>query len=98
LDIERLFTPYTIAQEMALHLFSVVMMFAAVTFYMNDTMSLANALMGVIISFMVFAQIESAGSGMAILRVVGSSIEHANQMDRIPQIDSNGKDIVPPNH
>src|SRR5699024_8689833 len=85
LDIERLFTPYTIAQEMALHLFSVVMMFAAVTFYMNDTMSLANALMGVIISFMVFAQIESAGSGMAILRVVGSSIEHANQMDRIPQ-------------
>lgn len=83
---------------MALHLFSVVIMFAAVIFYMDDTMNLANALMCVIISFMVFAQIESAGSGMAILRVVGSSIDHANQMDSIPQMDSNGRDIIPPNH
>lgn len=98
LDIERLFTPYNIAQEAVLHIFSVIMMFAGVAFYLNGAMTLADALMCVIISFLVFAQIESAGSGMAILRVAASSIDHANQIDDIPQMDSDGRAVLPENH
>ena len=98
LDIERLFTPYNIAQELTLYLFGVIMMCAAVRFYLSETMPLANALMAVIISFLVFAQIASAGSGMAILRVVSSSIDHANKMDEIPQMDEGGKEIRPRSH
>lgn len=98
LDIERLFTPYNIAQELTLYLFGVIMMYAAVRFYLSETMPLANALMAVIISFLVFAQIASAGSGMAILRVVSSSIDHANKMDEIPQMDEGGKEIRPRSH
>ena len=52
LNIERLFTPYNIAQEMSLHLFSVLIMGAAVLFCLNGSMSLANALTTVIISFL----------------------------------------------
>lgn len=98
LDIEQLFTPYNIAQEGILHLFSVLMMGAAVFFFLNGTMPLANGVMTVIISFMVFSQIQSAGSATAILRVVGSSIDHADQIKVLPEMDSSGTDIAPASH
>lgn len=63
LNIEKMFTPYIMAQGIALQLGSVAMMLAAVWFYLSGTMILANALMVVIMSFLVFAQISSAGSG-----------------------------------
>lgn len=98
LDIEKTFTPYMITQQMVLRIFSVAMMIAGPLFYLNGSMTLANALMTVIMAFLVFAQIESAGSGMAMLRVVSSSIDQADQMDTIPQMDENGTDIRPDNH
>ncbi len=98
LDIEHLFTPYNIAQEGILHLFSVLMMGAAVFFFLNGTMPLANGVMTVIISFMVFSQIQSAGSAAAILRVVGSSIDHADQIQALPEMDSSGTDLAPVSH
>ena len=98
LDIEKLFTPYNIAQEVILRLFSVLMMGAAVFFFLNGTMALANGVMTVIISFMVFSQIQSAGSAAAILRVVGSSIDHADQIKALPEMDSSGADIAPVSH
>lgn len=98
LDIEQLYTPYTIGQGLALHIFSIAMILAAVSFYLDGTMPLANALMSIIVAFLIFEQIESAGSGMAILRLVASSIDHANQMDDIPQMDEKGKEIKPKSH
>lgn len=98
LNIERLFTPYNIAQEMSLHLFSVLIIGAAVLFFLNGTMSLANALMAVIISFLIFSQIQSAGSAAAGLRVVGSSIDHADQINGIREMDDKGKEIQPQKH
>ena len=41
--MEKLFTPYIWAQEMALHLFSVVILVAAVWLYLNGSLTLANA-------------------------------------------------------
>lgn len=98
LNIERLFTPYNIAQEMSLHLFSVLIIGAAVLFFLNGTMSLANALMAVIISFLIFSQIQSAGIAAAGLRVVGSSIDHADQINGIREMDDKGKEIHPQKH
>ncbi len=71
---------------------------SAVLEQVQGTMSLADALMTVIISFLVFAQIESAGSGMVMLCLVGVSIDHANRMDEIPQMDEGGRDITPKKH
>lgn len=98
LDMERLYTPYTIAQGFTLQLFGVLMMLTAVLLYLKGAMPLANALMSVIISFMVFAQIESAGSSMAILRVASSAIDHANQTDEIPEMDEGGKAFAVEKH
>lgn len=98
LAMERLFTPYNIAQGLTLQIFSVLMILAAVTFYLNGTMTLADALMTVVMSFLIFAQIETAGSGMAMLRLVGISIDHANRTDAIAQMDEGGKRIMPQKH
>lgn len=98
LAVEKLFTPYNIAQEMSLHLFSVLIMGAGVFFHLNGTMSLAEAFMTVVISFMVFSQIQSAGSAMASLRIVGSSIDHADQISGLPEMDSKGSPISPSRH
>ena len=98
LAVEKLFTPYIWAQEMALHLFSVVILAAAVWLYLNGSLSLANALMAVIISFLIFSQIQSAGSGVSALRLVGSSIDHANQVDGIPEMDQDGAQLHPDSH
>ncbi len=98
LDVELLFTPYTIAQGLALHLGSIAMILAAISFYLAGTMTLANTLMTIIMSFLVFAQIESAGSSMSILRMADSAIHHANQIDSIPQMDEGGAVIQPERH
>lgn len=98
LALERLFTPYTIAQGIVLQVFSIGMIVAAIQFWLTGTMSTANALMAVIMSFLVFAQIQSAGSGLSLLRIVSSSIEHAEKMDHIPQLDEHGQELYPKNH
>lgn len=98
LALEKLFTPYTIAQGIILHIFSIIMTVAAVAFWLGGTMSTANALMTVIMSFLVFAQIQSAGSGLSLLRVVSSSIDHAQRIDGIPQLDEHGRDFSPQKH
>lgn len=98
LAVEKLFTPYIWAQEMALHLFSVVILATAVCLYLSGTLTLANALMAVIISFLIFSQIQSAGSGVSALRLVGSSIDHANQVDGIPEMDQVGSELHPESH
>ena len=98
LAVEKLFTPYIWAQEMALHLFSVVILVAAVWLYLSGGLTLANALMSVIISFLIFSQIQSAGSGVSALRLVGSSIDHANQVDGIPEMDQDGAALHPDSH
>lgn len=97
-NMEKLFTPYTVAQELVLKLFSVLIMVAAIAFYFQHTLSLTYCLMMIVVSFMIFGQIQSAGSGMAILRVAGSSIEHANKIDETPLLDENGQKFAPDRH
>ena len=98
LAIERIFTPYAIAQETTLRLFSVLIMFVALFSYEAGTMDLLTALMGLVLSFLIFSQIESTGSMLMILRVVTSSIEQAERAADLPQMDSGGTDIEPERH
>ena len=97
-ELEQLFTPYTIVEGLVIQLFSVLMMVEAVVFYLNGTLSMTGALMFTIMSFVIFAQIQTAGSSLSVLRLVSSSIEQANRMDEIPQMDEKGSDITPEHH
>jgi ATP-binding cassette subfamily B protein len=98
LNMEKLFTPYIIMQELVLQIFSVAMILLSVNFYLNKTMTLVNALMMVIMSFLVFSHIHSAGSSISLLRIVSSSMDEANKLDTIPEIDEKGRNMEPNNH
>ena len=96
--LEKLFSPFTMAQGAVLQIASVCMIITAVVFFIAGTMSTVNALMSVIMSFLVFAQIQSAGSGLSLIRIVSSSIDQAEKLDDIPQLDENGENIVTQSH
>jgi ATP-binding cassette subfamily B protein len=95
LKIEKLFTPYIILQGLSLQIFSVAIILFSVKFYLNGSMVLLDTLMMIIISFLVFSHIQSAGSSISLLRIVSSAMDEANQTDKIPEIDENGKHITP---
>ncbi len=98
LAMERLFTPYVIAQEVTLRLFSILIIAASLYAYLNGTMILPDTLMCIVFSFIAYTQLESAGSALALLRVVCASIDEANEIDAVPQLDEDGQDISPANH
>lgn len=97
LDCEKLFTPYTILQNILLDLFSILIIGAGIFFYLNGELSFLNTVMTIIISFLAFSQIKMAGSATTALRVVSGSIEQTKKLEEFPQMDIEGKEINPNN-
>ncbi|HEP3701980.1 TPA: ABC transporter ATP-binding protein [Streptococcus pyogenes] len=97
LDCEKLFTPYTIVQNILLDSFSILIIGAGIFFYQRGEFSFLNTVMTIIISFLAFSQIKLAGSATTALRVVSGSIEQTKKLAEFPQMDIEGKDIKPTN-
>ena len=97
LDCEKLFTSYTIAQNIFLDLFSILIIGASIFFYQKGELSFLNAVMSIIISFLAFSQIKLAGSATTALRVVSGSIEQTKKLEEFPQMDTDGSNIKPDN-
>ena len=95
ISLEMLFTPYITLEEISLRLFSVIIMTTGCFFALSGAMTLADALMTIVISFLCFAQIQTAGSAMQMLRIVSSSIDQAESVDSIPELDEKGQAIQP---
>lgn len=96
--LEKAINPYIAIQQIILYLFSVLVIFASIAFYLNGSLSLVYCLMMIISSFMVFEQLKTAGSNMANLRITESSINKANEIDDVPVMDISGRDIAPATH
>ena len=98
LEVEQVMIPYTAAQEAVLQLASVLMMLAAVVFWANGTMSLANALMVLVMAFLVFNQIKAFGMGVSMLRMAAASIDRTLETEQMPRMDEHGKAVLPKTH
>jgi len=96
--LERLFIPYGEVQGVVLGAFKALLLLLAVVLFITGNMSITYALMAVIISFQVFADIEQTGAGLTVLRVVSSSIEEAEKVNLLPVMDENGKEFTPDDH
>lgn len=73
LAVGNVLTPYTIAQEAVLQLAGVGMMLAAILLWQGGTMTLAKALMVLVMSFMVFNRIKAFGMGVSMLRMAAAA-------------------------
>lgn len=61
----------------------------------GGSFSLLNTLMIIVSSFIVFSQIESAGSASSLLCLIDSSMDKIEQVQNTPLLDENGVDIQP---
>ena len=93
--MEKVIVPFSILQQLVVSLGSVVIIAVSALLCINSAMDICYALMFIIISFIIFENIESAGQGVSIMRVCSSSIEQACGMDKVDEIDVNGKNITP---
>ena len=98
LEVERMLTPYTAAQEAVLQLAGVVMMLAAILFWIAGTMTLASALMTLIVSFLVFSQIKLFGMGVSMLRLTAAAIDRTVETEDMPRMDERGRALSPATH
>ena len=98
LRVERVMTPYTAAQEAVLQIAGVGMMLAAVALWIGGSMTLPNALMVLVMSFLVFSQIKLFGMGVSMLRLAAAAIDRTVETEQMPQMDENGKAVTPERH
>ena len=98
LDMEKLMTPYTIFQELVLQIAGIAMMFVSIFCWANGTIPIANALMCIVMSFLVFGQIKLFGMGMSMLRLASASIDRTLQTEEMEQMDEKGKAFSPKSH
>ena len=98
LAVESVMTPYTAAQEAVLQIASVAMMLAAVSLWAGGSMTLSNALMSLVVSFLVFSQVKLFGMGVSMLRLAGAAIDRTVETEQMPQMGESGKPVTPEKH
>ncbi len=74
------------------------MLMTACYLFVGGEFSLLNTLMIIISSFIIFGQIEAAGTNSSLLRMLDSSMDKLEAVEQIPLMDENGVDIKPENY
>ena len=98
LQVEHVMTPYTAVQEAVLQIASVAMMAAAVALWIGGSLTLPDALMAVVVSFLVFSQVKLFGMGVSMLRLAGAAIDRTVETEQMPRLDEKGKAVSPQRH
>ena len=88
---------YMLAQFVANKLTGVAVCAAAIAFYFGGTMELSNCLLMLICSFILFEQLDSAGSFSSLFRSIDIGVDKANAILNVEPMDIDGEDITPEN-
>lgn len=70
----------------------------AILLCIGGKMTLPNALMTVVMSFLVFNQIKAFGMGVSMIRLTAAAIDRTVETEDMPRMDENGKAISPAKH
>ena len=97
-EVTNILTPYTALQEGVLQLASICMILAVILLCIGGRMTLPNALMTVVMSFLVFNQIKAFGMGVSMLRLTAAAIDRTVETENMPRMDEGGKAISPEKH
>ena len=86
---------YMLAQFIVNKLTGVAVCTAAIVFYFGGTMELTNCLLMLICSFILFEQLDSAGSFSALFRSIDIGVDKANAILNVEPMDIDGEDLTP---
>ena len=90
--------PYMLLQIFIAKFVGISVCGASLYFYTSGTMTLFNCIMMIICSFMLLEGLEMAGNYSSLVRIVDLSVDKANEILEIPQMDISGKEIKPVTH
>lgn len=86
---------YMLAQLVINKLTGVAVCTAAIIFSLCGTMELSNCLLMLICSFILFEQLDSAGSFSALFRSIDIGVDKANSILNVEPMDIDGEDLTP---
>ena len=95
LSLEKSVAPWMGIRQITVRVFAVGISAAALGLYFSGTLSLVRCMLMLIASFMLYAELESAGNMADNLQMLGASMEKAEEIDRTPVMDINGADLTP---
>ena len=95
LSLEKSVAPWMGIRQITVRVFAVGISAAALGFYFSGTLSLVRCMLMLIASFMLYAELESAGNMADNLQMLGTSMEKAEEIDRTPVMDINGAHLTP---
>ncbi len=93
--LEFALVPFVAAQNFVAKMIGVSMVFFAILFYTNDTLSLFNCIMLLVCSFIMLEGLEKAGNYSALLRVVDLCVKQANEILNVPMMEIEGAEEKP---
>ena len=97
LELEKSVAPWLAVRQLAVRLFAVLILIASLAFYRNGTLSLAMCILMLIVSFMIYQELESVGNMSDNLQMLGASMDKADEIDKTPIMDIDGKDLTAKN-
>ena len=95
LSLEKSVVPWMGLRQVVVRVFSVAIAVCALAFYSGGTLSLARCLLMRVASFMLYAELESAGNMADNLQMLGASMDKANSIDDTPVMDIDGAELTP---
>ena len=97
-DLETKLIPYMLLQAYIAKVIGVVIALSSVYFFCNGSMTLLNAIMMIVCSFMILESLEMAGNFSALMRIVNLCIDKAEAILNVPAMAIDGEDITPETH
>ena len=94
LSLEKSVVPWMGLRQVVVRVFSVAIAVCALAFYSGGTLSLARCLLMLVASFMLYAELESAGNMADNLQMLGASMDKANSIDDTPVMDIDGAELT----
>ena len=95
LNLEYSILPCAALRQAVVKAFSVILTVTGILFYFNGSLGLSHCLLMIIVSFMIYSELESAGNMADMLQMLNASMDTANAIDDTPIMDVEGADIVP---
>ncbi len=95
MKLEMICNRYIPFQNIVLKLTGVSILIASIGFHLNGTMELLTAIIMMIMSFIVFAGLESMGAYSSLLRVVDLCADRGREVLELEPMDITGDSIVP---
>ena len=97
LELEKTVAPWMAVRQLVIRFFEVLILLVSLILYRNDMMSLPMCILMLIVSFMIYQELESAGNMSDNLQMLGASMDKADEIDKTPVMDIEGKDLTAKN-